>query len=374
MSYLKRFGTSLLLGFGYAIYYSIYGSPLVEGNRDETAQFLSEVYRPVTLIVSAGQIKKLRCENKLFKVFTYRAFNSKTKCASSLHFNFCDKMHMLSLFFGELFGILKSELLIVDVNGNEIDLENTDDSKQVYVRSNGTVPRRFMCMIHDFSGMQDCIFVDEYENKKIWREGINKISFDHLERLKSMTNNEHIWDLSVHLNIKQAPDYSNCKEEYSKLMPELETNIDTDISRIDKYYFENNEKSELIDEFRSYDYSIQNRIWYIGRFISAPVKIFIDKCKTYVSYDYKQPVAIICNETTDKKTSNNKTDNDKYSPPWNKYISKTRSSWCIHPPHYPFDSICGTELSTSVNFDFEEFVVLEEALKHQGAEFSSKKE
>ncbi|VBB19016.1 hypothetical protein YASMINEVIRUS_1548, partial [Yasminevirus sp. GU-2018] len=340
--------------------------------------FLADTFAPITLSAPVKEWRSLNYSNRLFSVSLSPEYSYYQKYPSGYksvvpEISIRGKtFEHPGLFIGSVVGDVKTYFKLVDVDGNPVNVfTEEDENKIACIHTEGKTVERFVRMIKDFgmtlgeiSGtLPDDPFCEEVEaNKNEWLKIVESHPEKTLRNLQTTADSMAVKCMS--LTINKAPDYSKAKSEYYEIFsvkPPQESLVDQlkqiasafdfdredyDYRCVDQFGYEN---SEL--KTKMFEGQVNDRVWYAKDMrLSYPVKIYIHRCSNYASYYNK-----VCFGALPKCEGGMSV---CVKSPWRKNMSDT------------YTEIKGSKYMTSGrHFDYEEWVVAEEALKHQGAEF-----
>lgn len=348
--------------------------------------YLSQIFRPISIKASIKEWKHINYKNGLFNVCLFPSYEDQLKLpdeykysSSCLSFDYSKDSNIFithpGVFLAEVIsGNLEFTFMLHNTNIHHID-ENTE----LTFNTQGFIPNRFIRMLHDFH-FKGSSLEEGNINKEYWSKFVNKLPDETLLKLTHLSYKSITKFFEIKIN--KAPDYSNIKNNYIK-----QCNIDTE--RIDsftdkiKYYFMdmNDQDFRIIQGKAFFDHIIDNRIWFTGNGnMSYPVTIFSDQCKKYTSF--YQDYQTYKEHQEYNKSSNNSYLNIPYIPlfkcegglylnylvPWKDLYTKMNEfnfSW-------EWGIVGNNIYKSSYRINIEELIIFEECLKHQGAEIEVK--
>ena len=298
------------------------------------AEYLSKVFTPIKLTIKAEQWKQLNYKNKLFHVSSYpddNMLNYVSQDYRGIKFNYA----LLNSF--EFFNQPYILMAFLIAGNNYIrdffkmDIFNSDNQILLSLDTEGKLPNRWIRMINDFAFNGKGEIQEGETNQEFWETHCKNLPVTALESLNTIAMK--MMNDSYNITVIKSPDYSG----------KLDEKLD------------NTETEE-----------IKNRIWYTKDCkFSKPVELFFKSTSKLYSYNLNEnsfyPLAA-CEGGIFLS--------DYMKGPWHQYKRKTMFI-SIYSRLYA--EIKGqNKYGTNNDVSIEEIIILEEALKHAGAEIECK--
>lgn len=335
--------------------------------KDIVIQYLASCFIPINITTTIEEWRTINYHNRLFNVeiipdlSTYNQYNNlHDKRIPQLNFMYA-KYSNKQLIPNP--ATMMTQFITGDMNTLfDIDIHNKPDNELFTFKSNGKIPNRYIRMLHDFYFNKSTI-EEEKADINYWTYYVNKIPDESLKVL--IVQSIDIMNvIQLKLTIHKAPNYYNEKDKWMELcnIPQQNT---TYIQSIISRYQELIINGQITDPNYLYNYQLKNKIWFTGdRIISYPVKILLHKCKKYTSLHK--------NESID----NNPIGFVAKSEGGLSLYYHNKSPWAQLYLSYSIHNTCYGELVghniyySNKNAPTEEFVILEEILKKEGAEYT----
>jgi hypothetical protein len=315
------------------------------------AEYLSNVYKPIKLTINVEQWRQLNYKNKIFSVFSYPNKNQLSYMSNDyIGIKFEHAFIKDKEFFKQPYIFMAC--LIAGYNYTKdfikMDIFNENNQLNITLDTEGKLPNRWIRMINDFAFNGKGVIQEEEIQKDFWETKCKQIPLITLEsfHVMSMKMMNEYHDIKV----CKSPDYSNLLELLEMKENDIKSDFDIDINI-------NDEKS--IEE-------IKNRVWYTKDCkFSKPAEIFFKSTSRLYSYHLNKD-----NFHRLAAYEGGIYFRHYIKSPWYQYKRKCQFT-SIYSRMYAEikgENIYGTNYDVSV----EEIIILEETLKHSGAELDDR--
>ena len=319
----------------------------------QVSQFLTKSFTPISISAPAKEWKTLNYNNKLFiaeitpnKQYISHYTSEKLKENSGIIFTspYFHSIHTANKMVSQpaifIARIIDEEFCSVF---HSLDVYSKNDDDIITFNTKGRIPNRWIRMLHDFyfvnSSIEEGEISTEFWDKKI--QSIPDIV------LKSILNiSKQMMNVNMNIKVNKAPLYTK-----------------NETKNIDFFWSSKTKMSE--DDINK---SIKNRIWKTENgSVSPAVRVFIERCKNYKSY-YGGEYSLLFAYEGGLEFSYFR------DMPWFS-IRSLLESYSSYSSNYYAEIRGHDNYSSSMKYvPTEEMVILEEALKKEGADITVKLE